>query len=214
MLHEIIFTILGGESFIYGCLKTVFLCFDTLRHYKKWLFEKLVLTSICEMKLVLQPTFLSVPVLWRLLLWRGDYCQCVSTLETCVITECIQHILWQPDTGGRVQRYLLFSATQHQGSNNQAAVQISVNKHLPWPGSSLTPANNVQCSVQYRFRQLQYLSSLQHHHIRVSDDIIWHLDGAPSRYVLGTPQKGPWRLYSNVDLILTITPVQHSITIS
>ena len=108
---------------INGCLKTVFLCFDTLRHYKKWLFEKLVLTyqsSICEMKLVLQPTFLSVPVLWRLLLWRGDYVlsvQCVSTLETCVITECIQHILWQPDTGGRVQRYLLFSATQHQGSN-------------------------------------------------------------------------------------------------
>ena len=163
------------------------------------------------------PTFLSVPVLWRLLLWRGDYVlsvQCVSTLETCVITECIQHILWQPDTGGRVQRYLLFSATQHQGSNNHAAVQISVNKHLPWPGSSFTPANNVQCSVQYRFRQLQYLSSLQHYHIRVSDDIIWHLDGAPSRYVLGTPQKGPWRLYSNVDLILTITPVQHSITIS
>ena len=177
------------------------------------------------------PTFLSVSVLWRLLLWghhnikKKHYhqllqnnvlsvMQCVSTLETCVITECIQHILWQPDTGGRVQRYLLFSATQHQASNNQAAVQISVNKHPAWPGSSFTPAKNVQCSVQYRFRQLQYLPSLRHYHIRVSDDIIWHLDGAPSRYVLGTPQKGPWRLYSNVDLILTITPVQHSITIS
>ena len=176
------------------------------------------------------PTFLSVSVLWKLLLWRHQNIkkkhyhqllqnnvlsgQCVSTLETCVITECIQHILWQPDTGGRVQRYLLFSATPHQASNNQAAVQISVNKHPHWPGSSFTPAKNVQCSVQYRLRQLQYLPSLRHYHIRVSDDIIWHLDGAPSRYVLGTPQKGPWRLYSNVDLILTITPVQHSITIS
>ena len=112
------------------------------KHYKKWLFETL--------------PFLSVSVLWRFLLWRHQNIkrkhyhqlrqnyvlsgQCVSTLETCVITECIQHILWQPDTGGRVQRYLLFSATQHQASNNQAAVQISVNKHLPWSGSSFTPA--------------------------------------------------------------------------
>ena len=123
--------------------------------------------------------FLSVSVLWRFLLWRHQnikkkhhqllqnnvlsVMQCVSTLETCVITECIQHILWQPDTGGRVQRYLLFSATPHQASNNQAAVQISVNKHPHWSGSSFTPAKNVQCSVQYRFGQLQYLPSLRHY---------------------------------------------------